>query len=346
VKALCFLVLAVVVATVACSDGEKANIGLGEPLQVPKAQFIPGPLPGAPFDPDASAVTTPEDAGADSGSPPAQHLVVTTATVPAVAYAAGTAGIPLTQGRVTSDAVAVGVRFADLGTGYWVLPIGLADQLFPGENDFSMSFTVSPSVPPGNHFLIFAAIDGEGHAGQQFGAALCIDTAFPDNHHACIPANPLPSAVFSLVWDANFDLDLHVTTPEGLDLNAKTLPNAAADGGPMPGKTCPPNCGAQLDRDSLGHCIPDGIREEDLYWPASTMPGMPNVPTHGNYYVYVDPFASCGAPAVRFTFTLYTLQGTCPDCRLVPHKPVSGELLSSQVTGGSSPPTFVTQYSL
>ncbi len=78
------------------------------------------------------------------------------------------------------------------------------------------------------------------------------------------------------------------------------------------------------------------------------MPGAsaPNEPAHGTSLVSVNPFAPCGQPAARFTFTLYTLSGKCPDCRLVARPPVSGEVVASQVTGGASPKTFVTQYSL
>jgi hypothetical protein len=72
--------------------------------------------------------------------------------------------------------------------------------------------------------------------------------------------------------------------------------------------------------------------------------GLPNPPSHGTYLVYADPFAACGQPAVRFTFTLYTLSGTCPDCTLVARPSVKGELLASQVTGGAAPGTFITQY--
>jgi hypothetical protein len=286
-------------------------------------------------------------AGVEAGAAPAAdggasvgHLVVTTAFVPDVAYPAGTNGIPV-SGRATSDAVAVGVRFADMGSGYWVVPLGVVNQNFPGENDFGMNMAFNPGDPPGHHDLAFVALDSAGNAGNQHVTPVCIDTALPDNQHACFPANTPPSTVISLVWDANFDLDLHVVTPEGVDINAKTRPNLGSDGG-----ATTPATAARIDRDSLDHCIPDGFREEDVSWPPSRTPGMANLPTKGVYLIYVDPFAACGQPSVRFTVTLSTLQGTCPDCRLVAHKPVSGELISSQVTGGSSPPTFVTQYSL
>jgi hypothetical protein len=319
------------VAAGACSEGEAGIPSLDEPLQVAKGQFIPGSLPRATTTP-----TAPSDGGVG-------HLVVTQAFVPNIpAFVPGSSQV-LVSGRASSDAVAVGVRFADIGTGYWVVPMGVADQGFPGENDFGMTLSLNADDPAGKHDLLFVALDGAGNVGAQLATPLCIDTKIPDNQHACIPNAPLPFAVFSLAWDTNFDLDLHVIGPDGADLNAKSQPVlGGADAAPA----APPKSAPRFDRDSLGGCVADGFRQEDLYWPPSSMPGTPSVPEHGTYLVYVNPFAACGQPAVRFTFTLYTLKGTCPDCQLVAHPSVSGELLATQVTGGSSPSTYVTKYSL
>jgi hypothetical protein len=59
--------------------------------------------------------------------------------------------------------------------------------------------------------------------------------------------------------------------------------------------------------------------------------------------VYVDPYQSCGQPAVRFKFTLYRVTGTCPACSLAPTTTVSGDLLASQVTGGTLVPLKIAQ---
>ena len=47
----------------------------------------------------------------------------------------------------------------------------------------------------------------------------------------------------------------------------------------------------------MGNCVADGWREEDLVFL--------DYPATGPYEIYVDPFASCGQPAVRFTLTIY-----------------------------------------
>lgn len=337
------MALPLALATAACSEGEVANIGLTEPIQI-NGQFIPGNLPGTTSAADAGAA---EDAGApgdDGGGPPA-HLEIISATFPNVSgFVAGQGGVPI-NGLVTNDTAAVGVRFADMGTGYWVVVTGPID-IQSGYNTFSMQASFNADDPPGPHDVLFVAVDSAGNAGPQFRESICLDSVVPDNMHACIPNNWPPTAVFSLSWDVDFDLDLHVVTPDGTDINAKTHPSNDFPGYGDAGAQVPPAT-ARIDRDSLDHCIPDGYRREDVYWP---QPGPPsatvplNTPAHGTYLVYANPFAPCGQTAVRFQFTLYKLAGQCPDCKLVPDPPVSGEILAGQVTGGSMQSTFVTEY--
>lgn len=328
----------------ACSEGEPANIGLNEPLVV-NGQFIPGDFPtpkaysGPKTAPDGGSLTPP--------------LTVTAVGTPTLPVPAGAAGVSFNNGLVTTDAVSVGVRLSGMGSGYWVVPVGLIDAV-TGQYTFSMTAAFNIDDPPGKQQLLFEAIDANGNGGQPLPASICIDTLVPDNKHICYPDSPLnypPSAVFSLRWDADFDLDLHVRTPEGLDINPKSRPSAFVsdpDAGTIP-QTIPPTT-PRFDRDSLGHCIPDGRRQEDFYFPATSgstpSTAMENPPTHGRYYVYVDPYASCGQPSVTYTFTLYLVEGTCPDCKLVPRPSVSGQLNSTQATGGASPPSFITQYTL
>jgi hypothetical protein len=308
------------ISLAACS-GEGPSTEPAEPLQVSGGQFISGPLPGTL--PGAPAQV------------PAGTLEVTGINLQPRPLGAGWTNQAI-SGLVTSDATAVAVEFADMGTGYWVVVVGSTDTQAPGQSDFSFTASFNASDPPGTHQLRFVAIGPTGKAGPQNQAPVCFDTPYPDNLHACVPSNAPPAAMISLNWDTNFDLDLHVTLPNGADVSPK-MPSVAVDAGVPP----------QFDRDSLQDCVPDGVREEDLVFQ--------DLPPPGVYGIRVDPFASCGQPAAHFTVSVYVSEpaGVCASCRNTPFAATcancqlarvftqNGELLASQVTGGASPGLFV-----
>src|SRR5206468_3154288 len=77
------------------------------------------------------------------------------------------------------------------------------------------------------------------------------------------------------------DLDLQVRGPDGTVLSSKhptTAPAGAPDAGTAPGY-------GRLDGDSLGSCIDDGRREENVVFDSAPRPGA--------YTVYVNPFDLC-----------------------------------------------------
>jgi hypothetical protein len=304
-------VAAVGSAAAACDSGVvQANSGLAEPLQVSGGQFFSGPLPG-----------TSADAGSDDGG--SSTLTVSSITYQNELIVPGV-GAKSLGGVVSQDAVAVAVRFADLGSGYWVVPTQGADSQVPGRDfGFTASFNVHDA--PGFHDLLFVALDESGSGGIQYDQPMCIESRVPDNGHACDPTKPVPAAVFTLRWDTNFDLDLHVITPDGQDVSSKADPDVGDAG--LPTATT-----ARIDRDSMGNCVVDGWHEEDLVFP--------EYPETGYYDVYADPFSSCGQASVHFTFVVYEPDGAG---NLQPTFSQSGEILSSQSTGGQPSPLFVAE---
>jgi hypothetical protein len=305
--------LAAAVWLVASCEGQSPSQVPTEPIQVSGGQFISGPLPGKP----------PPDGGAN----PTGALAVTQLNTPVLPLVAG-AVTALVTGEVTTDASAVGIALADLGSGYWVVPLGSTDPL-TGDYTFSFSMSLNPADPSGVHRLRVVGLgpaDKDGHvpAGQANDARICIQSPVPDNGHACNPAKTPPPAVISLQWDTAFDLDLHVTLPDGTDLNPKSSVGQIVDGG---------TSALAFDRDSWGACVPDGFYQEDLAFQAQPRPGT--------YSIRVDPFASCGAPVAHFTVTVYERMGTCPQCGLASVFSQAGELLATQVTGGASAGLFV-----
>jgi hypothetical protein len=305
-----------------CDVGQGPETGIGEPIQVSGGQFIPGALPGSPSLPGDGGVAAP-----DAAPSPLSVLDVTFASTQIVAGIAGKSF----GGDVSSDAVAVGVRIAGEGTGYWVVPVGSPDLQIANAYTFSMSTSFEANDPPGLRDLQFVALGPSGAGGMQSDLQVCFDWRIPDNGHACDPSIAPPKAVFSLQWDTNFDLDLHVQTPSGLEYTPENRLGEPLEAGVL--RSIPPDL-PFIDRDSLGSCVPDGLRQEDLVFPDALPSGI--------YHVYVDPYAACGQNAVHFTFTLYESSGTCPNCNLhVVGTPRSGELLASQVTGGSGPALFV-----
>jgi hypothetical protein len=340
---------AVALAMGACSGGVPASAGqTTEPIQVVNGQFFPGPLPGpglvstAPADVDAA-----DDGGEGGSSPSGPPLVVQTPAVgstPLPIYN-GQGNVAIGGGYVTPGASSIAVRFTDMGTGYWITPVGAIDSNMQFDRTFGFKANFSPSVPGGQHTLEFAAIDAAGEAGPAASVAVCFAPSVPDytttqsKSHTCRPDEPLPPLVISMKWDANFDVDLTVVLPDGNKVNPKQ-PNAEVEAIEDAGDV---DAGAPLffDRDSLRNCVADGYRQEDLIFPST--------PQSGSYLIYANPFAACGQPATTFDATVYKAEGVCPTCGQVVVFHQAGQLLGNvalgnDTTGGASPGLYVGTY--
>jgi hypothetical protein len=265
-----------------------------EPIQVQGGQFFSGPLPTG-TGPSVYALNAPDGTHFLAG---AQNLMLT--------------------GDADKGATAVLVRFADLGSGYWSVPVAMPDIMMSnGALSWTTICNFSQSVPAGPHSLVFNAIDANGNAGPAPGI---------NQAETLIFASPTPTGdvVISLVWDSNADLDLHLVAPDGTELDPQHPTTATMfDGGLPPGT-------AVLDRDSNANCVEDGYREEDAVFATQPAPGI--------YVVRVDMFSACGAPAADFAVTV-RVHGEVI-------KTFPGILLAADADGGGpGSGLFVTQLS-
>jgi hypothetical protein len=327
VKSLFLLCVLCAVTVLGCS-GESLTEGLTEPLRVRyggtrNAQFHGGQLPGSK--PLSSEETL-------TGVKP--NLPSTTLTTArGVVVQADTEFV--LSGVTSTEAVAIGIRFEDLGTGYWVLPVTSRDPALPGTFSWSATADFGVGIPPGRHTLRVVAIDGAGHAGTQTETSLCVTSAVPDNLSACSPGATPPSTVLSMVWDTPVDLDLRVITPQGKIVDPKHPSTSVA----VDGQVDVTQKGTGIfDRDAVRGCVHDGHQRENLVWQDAPLPGT--------YFVYASLYDACGQAAVRFQVSINRPGpeldgGTQP---LINTFSLTGELLAVDADSGAKLGLFVTEF--
>lgn len=312
------LVASVVLSLFACS-GEKGETGLAEPLRLRSGTFKTGELPG------------------QVGPTPSITSFETASTV--VRPGQTEKGL---LGRASPDAVAVAVRFADLGSGYWVFPVDGPDPQNNGELVWQTVADFGDDVAPGLHALRVVAIDGAGNAGPPRELSVCITPPIPDNLNACDDKLLPPAAVLSLSWDTPDDVDLVIVTPDGRIVDAKH-PRTVAPPPPGPsstGDTADAGATASVgtfDRDSNGGCVIDGVQRENLVFQKR--------PPTGSYLVYASLFDACGRGPAHFRFSLFEPEATAnPKVQhLVESVTKQGVLLPLEASGGAHLGTFVTE---
>jgi hypothetical protein len=310
-----------------CSS-ESLTAGITEPLRVSygnarNAQFISGALPGSP------PLSDEEILNGVMPKRPSASLNVSLGTV----RQAETGFVA--SGTTSSEATAVGMRFMDLGTGYWVFPVTGLDPTTPGTYNWNATLDFGGNIPPGKHPLGVVAIDAAGHGGSEFATALCVLSDIPDNSSACSASNKPPFSVLSLSWDTPVDLDLRVITPQGKVVDPKH-PSTAL---PVGGKVDPtaPNTGV-FDTDAERNCVHTGYRRENLVWQDPPLPGT--------YLVYVSLFDACGQASVRFELSLNRpgRAGDGDTQQLESTYSQAGELLAIDADAGVNLGLFVTEF--
>jgi hypothetical protein len=322
-------VLASALVVSACA-GEPITHEFAEPIRAQGADFVTGVLPG-------SRPLTGEEQG--QGVLPTTPTVLEASVPPAVRVGSASFQIP---GVVSGDAAAVGFRFADIGSGYWVRP-GTTEALNGGYT-FSVDATISSEAPVGSHDLLMAGIGPDGSSGTQQSYKVCLEPVVPDKlssadpvlpGNACNPQIQPPSLVVSLSWDTAVDLDLKVVTPSGKIVDPKH-PNTAD---PVDGKVDPtaPGVGV-LDGDSNADCKLDNRNSENLVFETPAAPGR--------YAVYADLYNACGKGSVHFELALVS-GGPAAEPDTFEQSVTfnqGGVLTAAQADGGAELGLFVTEF--
>lgn len=323
------LALLAAAAIVQACTGRQVSAGGGaaEPLVVESAQFFGGDLPG-------SAPIPASDDGGPGAQPTGTQVI--DVNVGSRVIRPGEAGLSI-SGHATTDAQTVAVRFAGLGSGYWVVPVSGPDPTDNGLLTWSITVDFASDLPAGLHDLLFAAIGADGASGTQQDLQVCIDTPVPDNLNACDPKRAPPAAVLSLAWDTPVDLDVIVQTPTGAVVGGKRATSAPPS--PDGGAAAPGPGDGVVDHDSNRGCVIDGLQREDVVWESA--------PPTGTYQVWADLYAACGQGSVRFNVGVWLPEAQADGTtRLVEHPFARGELQAPQANAGTGPGLFVGDFVL
>jgi hypothetical protein len=286
------------VLAVGC-DSTDFTAGLEEPFIAQAAAFKEGELPVAMAGPEITTFTS----GPSLVNPGARGVSI--------------------GGNVSETAYAVGIRFADTGSGYWLRPTGALDPITPGARTWQMAVDISVDAEPGTHQLEVVAFDSEGKPGPKRTLPICVASPIPDNQNACLKTAVPPLLVASLSWNTDADVDLTVIAPDGTTLN-RGKRSLSANGKVI----------ARLDADGVAGCVTDKKPIENFVW---------NETFAGPWGIYANLFDACGKTAVTYTLTLYQRidngDGTFSQ---QPIREVHGDFVRQQANGGAGSPFYIT----
>lgn len=218
-------------ALAGCGASATPDPGLAALLQIPGAQYRPGPLPAPSGGPDAIQLRT-------------RHTALTIGEVREPLIGALGAG---------TRAAVIGIAGADDG---WLLPAGVPSFELPEAPSLSATIGLADDFPPGPFTLVVLGGDGDGRFGAPVTTELIANLAPP-------PAGDL---VIGLSWSGVADLDLHVVDPLGGEAWSGD-PNTWVP--PPPGTPVDPTAylaGGILDRDGNAGCHRDGRPAEHVIW--------------------------------------------------------------------------------
>jgi len=247
---------AVALGIVGCSDRASPDRGYDLRLRVVGAQVVRAPFP------------------AERGGPKLTFVDVRDTRV-----GAGDTDNPIV-GRAAEGSFAINAG-VEGDPGYWTIPVGLPDDVNPGELQFKIVVDYARSLAPGPLHVLLQAVDGRGVPGPISVARLEIENPVPDG--------PL---VFNLEWDAEVDADLIVVDPTGITIGSKNISSLEPPPPGAPLGESDGTRGGRLDQDSNANCVIDGRRRESIYWSAEPLPGR--------YAVYAALSSTCGLSHTAF----------------------------------------------
>jgi hypothetical protein len=269
---------ALLLAAIGCG-GASPETGITANLRLSTGQFVPGALAA-----DKEAMG------------PSVFVNLGVAKVPP-----GVQNLPLSGNVTGGSSVLIGL--AD-DSGHWIVPAPIKDVTEVNSYQFSTRMSFSPELTAGPQLLIVRGVAPDGTIG-------------PSQQFTLTVAEPVPTGalVFSLSWDTQADLDLHVVVP-----NTEPDPMTGGPGAPIEiwsrnqvgvAPTTFPRtseemkaavaAAGRLDFDSNSNCVIDGRRQENVIF---TQP-----PPDGEYIVRVDTFSLCGQASAQWQVTVTNPDG-------------------------------------
>lgn len=251
------VVFALLLAVLAMASGcaaRSADPGTAADLQVKAGTFVAGALPPPSMGPAVAALQL-ADARVFAGEQERPLLGALGATATAVLLA------------------------LDGDRGYWVVGAGVPSTDAPDEPSFDVRLGFARDLAAGTRRLVAEAVDAAGHVGPPATQTLEVTAA-------SLPLGPM---VVHLGWHGDADLDLHVVTPDGVEIWSRHPSGYRA---PPPPAVPDPNGPAMaplLDGDSNAQCVIDARDQENVVWKLPPAPG--------HYVVRVDAASLCGLGA-------------------------------------------------